>query len=173
MAFTLDADPSSPTMNCFVTLEEADEYFSGNFTAMEAWNALSDDQKPAALRQATLKLNALRYSGTKTTLDQPLVHPRSNVFDRDGMSYPSDAVIPGVKYATCEMAYWIISESDRYFSDQDLGQLDAYSIGPINATKSKGVMGEDLPAAVQAQLDGVGSGFVSSAKGKNPTYAKL
>lgn len=172
MAFVLDANPSSPTMNSYVTRAEADDYFAGNFTAMTAWSALEDAQKDAALRQASLKLDTLNYSGLKTSSTQPMAMPRTGVIDREGNTYPSNVVIPKVKYAACEMAYWIISEEDRYFSDQDMQQVDSFKVGPLTAKKDTGATLE-LPLSVQDLLDSVGPGFGTDPSIKNPTFARM
>lgn len=172
MAFVLDADPQSATMNSYISRAEADDYFAGNFTAMQAWNDLEDAQKDAALRQGSLKLDTLTYSGLKSSPSQPMQMPRQAVFDKDGNSYPSDVVIPNVKYAACEMAYWIISESDRYFSDQDMQQIDSFKVGPLTAKKDTNATLE-LPASVKDLLAGVGPGFAVESGNRNPTYARM
>lgn len=172
MAFVLNADPTSATMNSYVSLDEADDYFAGNFSAMTVWSELSDAQKNAALRQATLKLDNMVYAGLKTSQYQPLQHPRKSVYDREGYMYDDSVVIDKVKFATCELAYWIANEENRLFDDTELEQFESINLGPIQATKDKKYEGK-LPGVVMDLLESVGPGFAREAGRPIPKFARL
>lgn len=174
MAFVLDANPSSSTMNSYVSLAEADDYFAGNFSAMARWEELTESQKNAALRQATLILDNLAYAGYKTVSTQPLQHPRKSVVDREGYAYDENVVITKVKYATCELAYWIANEENRLFDDTELEQFKSINMGPINATKDDGYEASDLPGAVKDMLEAVSPGFMKDDVGSSsPKFIRL
>lgn len=169
MAFVLNADPTSAAMNSYVSLSDANDYFEGNFTAQEFWSTLTDSQKNAALRQATIALEGLNYSGFKTETTQPLQHPRKFVYDKEGNQHDPLTVIKQVQYATCEMAYWVASEADRLMSDVELRQFKSYNVGPLNLTPAGNQ--DLLPQAVSALLNQVSPGFFTDPTSTKFTYA--
>lgn len=159
MAFSFDSDPSSPGFNCYVSVEDATDYFTAKWGA-DKWTAQEDGftpaQQQALLVSATRALDVLRFGGQKASSTQPLQWPRSYIEDWDGNQVPSDSIPANLKSATCEMAYWIWTEDDRWFSDTDLGQIKSYQVPAVNVTALGSP--ERFPNAVSALLDGIGPG---------------
>lgn len=153
----IDASPTSPTMNAYCDLTFADAYFAFRFGA-EAWTDFDESTKEALIVRATNKLDTLEYGGLKADRNQPLQWPRQLIYDNEGNSYASDVVPTKVKQATCEMAYWLWTEEDRFFSDTDLGQIESYSAGPLDVKAKKGAA--TWPDEAMTLLRSVGKGTV-------------
>ena len=98
MAFVLDADPASATMNCYVTVAEADDYFEARFDPLDegedgnsAWLGFSDTKKTALLVSASRDLDNFTYGGLPVENVQPMKWPRKNVYMHDSLAvYPTD-----------------------------------------------------------------------------------
>ncbi|RUM43008.1 MAG: hypothetical protein DSY80_06265 [Desulfocapsa sp.] len=64
----------------YATIAEADAFITAHFVSMDAqliaWNLLSDADKEVYLRNATIGLERLRFSGAKYDNDQSLFFPR-------------------------------------------------------------------------------------------------
>ena len=86
--------------NTFVTLAEAENYFSGRPNS-GLWNNLSNSEKEQALQFATLKINCLPFVGYKLSENQPLEFPRNF-----SPQMPNE-----IKYAVCEEALSVIENS--------------------------------------------------------------
>lgn len=173
MAFTLDADPSSATMNCFATLEEADDYFEARFDPLDesddgnsAWPEFSEIKKTALLVTASRELDTFTYGGLPTKYTQPMKWPRTNVYGQDGVYLlPGDAIPTKLKEAVFELAYWRWTESDRAFSDTDLQQIESYKAGPVDYKALTGA--KTFPVKVVALLNAIGPGaYLGGAGGK-------
>lgn len=141
MAFTLDADPQSATMNCYLTLEDADDYFSARWdyydsenggSGVDAWASFDETKKTALLVTATRIMEGWRYVGLKTIRTQPLLWPRQLVYDWEANPYPTNVVPMKVKWAACEVAYWLWNETERMMDDWTADQLLSMSIGPLD-----------------------------------------
>lgn len=67
----------------YATLAEAETYIAANYMSTDAqrvaWDTLDDDDKNAALRQATKRLESLKWPGIKCVFNQSLSFPRDNV----------------------------------------------------------------------------------------------
>lgn len=86
--------------NTFVTLTEAENYFSGRPNS-DLWTNLSNSEKEQALHFATLKINTLPFVGSKLSASQPLEFPRNF-----SPQMPNE-----VKFAVCEEALSVIENS--------------------------------------------------------------
>ena len=144
MSFTLDAGPQSPTMNCYLTLAEADDYFTTRFdyydeqnggTGVSTWGAFSDEKKTALLVSSTRILEGWRFVGLKAVRTQPLLWPRQLVYDWEAVPYTPLAVPVKVKWATCELAYWIWNQTERTLDDWTQDQFAEYEVGPLKLKK--------------------------------------
>lgn len=70
-------DPTSPpTINTYVSLPEAEQYFSVRLNSDSWYNAVQKD-KIAALTMATMDINQLNFIGCKADPSQPLAFPRN------------------------------------------------------------------------------------------------
>lgn len=162
MAFTFDSTVGGTSANSYLSITEADDYFGGRFGADE-WSGFTDTQKKQLISTATKKLDAFTFGGIKLGKTQSLQWPRSAITDIDG--YQLTGIPTKLKEATCEMAFWIWSESDRILSDTEILQVDTYNVGPINVSvNQKRII---LPPQVEALLNSIGPGVLLSTKSKN------
>ena len=111
------SEPLIPT-NAYLDLTDADD-LADSLPELAAYKAATDDQRSAALLQATIDVDsAMPYQGRKYDIDQHREFPRA--FDSDGTAVPSrvwdwdddtqSAIVPaGVKRATLYQADAILS----------------------------------------------------------------
>ena len=162
MAFTLDSTPTSPTMNCYVSVAEADDYFSAKFGA-EGWVDLEEATKVALLYGATNTLETFQFDGQRTNRTQPLKWPRKLVYNEESVEQPSNVVHPKVKIATFELAFWKWTEEDRPATDAELFQLKSSKVGPLDYQFKDGF--EYIPPHVIDIIKSIGPGILVSAPG--------
>lgn len=160
----LVADPSLDGYNSFVSLEDADTYFEGTyFGDAKKWSDYSIDDQSALLITATRRLNALKWGGSPYEADQVLAFPRSF---QDPGEYGNGPITPvdptyipnWLVSATCEMAFWIMTEGDRAFSDIDAAMLKHEKVGPLDQQLRDTVV--SFPPAVAAILGGLGDWII-------------
>lgn len=88
----------------------AADYFEAHLYAA-TWTAATDEQKKAAVVQATRTIDSLiSWQGRKTDQDQPRQWPRYQVF-AEGFLVPDDAVPVRVVEATLEMAMALLERN--------------------------------------------------------------
>jgi hypothetical protein len=151
----IDANPLSPNMNAYCDLAFANAYFTFRYGA-EAWADFDDFKKEALLVRATNTLDTLRYGGLKFSKTQPLLWPRTGIYDDEGTLYSINTVPVKIKQATCEMAHWFWTEDDRYFSDTEIQQVNAYKVGPLSVTAKNGA--KAIPQAALDLISAIGAG---------------
>lgn len=139
MAFIFDSAPTSGTMNSYTSVSFADDYFVSRFNGA-AWASFDEPTKFSLLVQATNLLDTFAYGGLKTSKTQPLQWPRQGIYNDEGTPYSSSVVPTKMQQATCEMAYWLYTESDRVLDDTTLQQLDSFKAGPLDVAIKKDAM---------------------------------
>lgn len=175
MAFVLDADPTSVTMNCYATLAEADDYFAARFDSLdsgdigtEVWSGFDEAKKTALLVTASRELDNFTYGGFPVLRGQPMQWPRKSMYDYNSYLYPSNVLPVKVKQACFELAYWRWTEADRAFSDTELQQLESQKLGPVDYVALKGA--KTFPTKVIDLLSSIGPGALV-ATGQSSTSA--
>lgn len=171
MAFALNADPSSATMNCYATVAEADEYFEARYGAfgpdadgaLVSWADLDETIKTSLLVTATNTLDGFDFDGQRTVRTQPLKWPRKLVYNDEQVQQVSDVVHPKVKQALFEMAWWKWTESERPATDAELMQLESSKVGPLDYKFKAGA--KTVPDAVIDLLKSIGPGVLMNAPG--------
>ena len=94
--------------NTYISVADADDYFQYRLHS-DAWTGAANDEKEAALAQATRLLDALYdFEGSPADDDQALAWPRINAYDCENKPLPSDTVPRCVLYATCEEALHLL-----------------------------------------------------------------
>lgn len=170
MSFTFDATPMGANSNSYITVSEADDYFTGHLDGTTYWSSLTTSTKQAALVQATNRLDMETYGGRRTTTSQRLQWCRLWIVSRDldpsreyqdigGMYYRDHLTIPKeVKDATCEMALYYIKEANGEFTidNNDLETLSQYKIGPLSVSIKSGIKANRLPSKVVSLLNAIG-----------------
>ncbi len=156
-------DPDAINANSYVTLDQADDYFNASFQC-EQWFDYSPTQKEGLLAQSTRRIDTIIFDGTKVNNQRNLQWPRSGIVDRDGASVTGLPI--NLIYATCEMAKWIWTESERFGSDITIGQVDSYNLGgDVQVTFKKGAT--TFPPTVSDALNSIAPGVVISGAGKS------
>lgn len=106
----LDATVMGPSANSYCTVAEADAYHSTRGNNPE-WTAASPSDKELYLQWATRQIDSLFvFIGTRSTVQQALMWPRYNAWDRDGYPYNSSEVPIRLKNAEAEFAFQLIKE---------------------------------------------------------------
>ena len=132
MALTINSTAKDAAANSYISLSDADYFFSTKFKSSAPWAALTSDQKAQLLIEATRILETYIYGGTRTTTTQALSWPRSNLVSREGTIVNSQTIPKLLEAAQCEMAAWLLTEDDRMLSDIDLQQVDQFKAGPLD-----------------------------------------
>lgn len=166
MATTLVPTVGSASANAYVSVAEADTYFTDRGSA-SAWTG-TDDVKARALIQATDRIDqeefrgypALPLNGTRASDTQALKWPRQNATDDEGWTYEDDVIPERIKKATMELALEILAGN---FVLLDTG-LEAYAelgVGPIKlvpkGTRETGALPAHVRRFLEPLLDGLGA----------------
>ncbi len=115
----LDATVGSPNANSYITVSEANQYFT-NRAFSDGWDEVED--QPALLITASKQLDwYATWKGNKATSEQSMDWPRKNVVDKSGTLIPSDIIPTAVKEAVAELALSSF-DGDRT-ADDDLAGL--------------------------------------------------
>ena len=125
----LNATLGASDANSYVTLEEADAYFTDRMHA-STWEALSDPVKSNLLISSSQMLDwYIKWKGSKSTSTQFMGWPRTNATRPDGTEIEDDVLPPEVKTAVYEQSIANI-EADRMEDDPlaGIGQLKAGSL---------------------------------------------
>lgn len=121
----LDTDISSPSMESYVSVSDADQYHTA-FGHVD-WSQASTIEKEAALRRATQYLDArYTFKGDPDQPQQPLAWPRR------GHPWPERRVAA----ATCELALRALT--NPLFNDIAPVGVRQETIGPLTTVYSQG-----------------------------------
>lgn len=121
--------------NAYVTVVEADAYFSDRLDA-DAWSNADSTKKAQALITASLMLNDLEWAGTAVSGSQGLAFPRNGEFfdTRLGSTDVMDPVPKRIENACMEQAYHLLLNTGIL---DDTGSLDALAVSGINLSAIK------------------------------------
>lgn len=123
----LNATVGSPDANSYVTVAEANAYFSDRVHS-SAWEDFED--RASALITASQMLDwYVKWKGYKATSEQAMGWPRVNVVRRDGTTVADDIIPSEVKVAAYELALASL-DGDRTADDPMAGieQIKAGSL---------------------------------------------
>lgn len=165
MAFVFDPSISGTASNSFISLSDAEDYFASRF-GVDAWDELTDADKQKLLVQSTYRLNREKFSGLPTTRTQNLSWPRQLLVDVDGLPLSSTSIPKELKWATCELALYTLTEVDRLMNDNELENFASYEIGLIKL-QTKYIERDRLPSNVEGLLKRIGIGAYISANSNN------
>ena len=136
MTITLDAVLSSATCNVYITRADADTYVADKVAVtavVTQWSALANADKDMYLVRATEFLDGLvTWFGDRYTSDQKLKWPRIN-FYVEGLLFDFGLTTapPKVKYATVEMALFLMQQENATWEANENVTYDAVEIGPL------------------------------------------
>lgn len=145
---TLIAAPDS-NANCYATVETADAYFSAR-PSRSAWDAVTADDKEAALLAASETLDTIKWAGNKTDSTQPMAFPRrwvptlevdaepdiiaTDFIDTSQMFYDESTLPTPLVRMTCELALVIAQSGTTSIFAGDTKRVKSKTIGPISTT---------------------------------------
>lgn len=145
--------------NSYVSLAEADEYFSGHPFYADAWALLASGERTLLLVAATRSLDVeYVWRGKRASTTQALEWPRSAVVDQYDTLLASDEIPLRLRQATCEQAYYL-TKGDKSAEAIDDPGLDKLKIDVIELDFAKSIRTtrvNAVPTAVRALLRGLG-----------------
>jgi hypothetical protein len=109
MSVTVVATAGAANANSYLTVAEADTYFTSRLRAT-TWTSASADDKARALIMACRHIEERAdwdesMAGTRTSTTQVLSWPRTGALTREGDAYFDSGTVPSViKYAAAEQA---------------------------------------------------------------------
>lgn len=136
--------PPDDKANSYVTLDEANAYFSGVIKS-DFWpssDAYEDSEdvilkKEAALLESRRTLDRLfGWFGNIADFNQVLRWPRTGVYDLDERLIPNDTVPEQIKNSQCDLALYLLQSGGLNVSDSN---LTALKVGPIGLNFSTDV----------------------------------
>lgn len=155
MALIVETGAGLPNADSFISVEDADEYFSAR--GITLWATLQVAEKEQALRRATDFMErryGAQWAGQRLTLAQALSWPRVGVVFQ-GWTLPSDDVPQLVVKACAELGFRAAGGE----LDPDLGaQVKSETVGPISTTYADGARQQVKYQAIDAMLGSLVSG---------------
>ena len=104
MALVPETGSGSATADSYVTLVEADAYFTAHGSP-SAWTALTDANKESALRYAAKWIDArYRWAGQRLYSTQALSFPRTSFVTNDDRYFASATIPSDLQALQCEAA---------------------------------------------------------------------
>ena len=144
--------PGGPSADSYVSVAEADAYFSAR-VGSTSWTALSGPDKETALRHATRNLDLLRFRGWPVTEAQALRFPR---WRPDRGEAPVLTIPREVQDACCEEALWVSQHAEAGgLSPRQQMQAEgvsSFTVGDLSETFASGGSGAVLCPRASALL---------------------
>jgi len=135
MAVVIVATVSGTDSNSYITLADFETYLLAR-VANTTVDAATDDQKNRALVQSTRVFDGFAvWGGSKTVTLQALAHPRTGLYDRDGVALSSTAIAQMVLDAICELTILFLL-SDRQ-AEADQKGIKSLAVGSIDVEFDK------------------------------------
>ena len=105
--------PLTVGIDSYVSVEEADTYFTGRYGA-DAWTGATTEDKETVLKTATQHIDRMGLLGTKKDAEQVLEFPRcySAMVEGEPKEVCDADVLPNVKRAVYEEALALLSGTD-------------------------------------------------------------
>lgn len=135
------ATAKSESANSYVTLAESNTYLTGHPNESD-WDALSDNEKEFALKDACKRMQKIPWVGERTDDDQALAWPREDVYffdDGSDSEMDEDTVPEDIKEAQCELALWVSQSPD------ELDGFESFSLKYITVKSGSGNAASKAP----------------------------
>lgn len=122
MAIIVEDGTIVASANSYMTIAEADTYFTLERPGVSDWEDLDEEVKEASLRYSVKLLDTECWLGYRTEPNaQELAHPRTNLWDADRRRYFRPDEIPDfLKCASAELAV-ALSREDRTLTAESAG----------------------------------------------------
>lgn len=165
---TVIATVGAADANSYVTVAEAGSYFSDSF-GKGRWATASQATREALVITASRSLDQyLEWNGQKTDEAQSMEWPRKGTTGKSGIAYADDTIPMPVKFATYELAYYILENNGISFSDQTVDEVKVGSIEVVFSPRSTDV---GIPNFIESLVSHIGTPQMAS--GNQVRMAKL
>ena len=129
--------------NSYISLSDADDYFSTRLNS-DSWTDKSDDEKKKALITATKQIDYHNFIGVKYDADQSLEFPRRYFHDIEPFYKYDQEITDGevpqsVKDATCEEAIALLELNNDIAKKQRAG-IESESIGDTSRSYNSDIV---------------------------------
>ncbi len=125
----------------YITLADAEIYFSTYRIITSAWDAEADPAKTKALAAATKLIDQLSFDGDKADVDQALQFPRG-----------SDTTVPTeIQEACCECAYSLLDGVDVEYEYENLRTV-SMGFANVRSSQNPGMVPEHKSAGIPSFL---------------------
>lgn len=159
MTLTKETGDASPDSNSYVTVAEANDYFTRHPSGAQ-WAAKSNDEKETLLITAGRTLDyGAQWKGIQVDLDQGMQWPREGVIVQ-GQAYPSTQIPRQICQAQMEVAALFLS--GNRLADQDSDGIKSVSLGKgavaveFDPTTTKAMLGRAAPDLIAMFTTGNG-----------------
>lgn len=132
---TVIATPGATNANSYATTADLDAYAETRPFAPDL-SSKTEDEKGAALIDATRLHDQLRHRGSVRFWEGALQNPRYNLYDKSGRPYDSEVICKPHVEAVCETALSMLGGRDRRAEDPLLGKAKVVT-GPLEVTADK------------------------------------
>ena len=150
----VNANVGSADANSYVTLAEADAYFTDTF-GRPLWADRPESDREALIITASRTLDQyMAWSGLPATDTQSMGWPRRQTYDQFGVLYPDNLVPRTLKYAVYEVAYLLLESGPISFGEQT---LDRIKVASIELEFSKDSVDSGLPKFIETLLGNLGT----------------
>jgi hypothetical protein len=154
----LDATVGSPDSNSYVTVAEANSYFSDR-SHSEEWDDF-DEQASALITSSSMLDWYLKWKGYKTSSEQAMQWPRTGVVRKDGTSVEVDIIPRDVKVAVYELTLSSLEE-DRT-ADSALAGIDQAKAGSLMIKAETKGYPSSAPSTIPDKIEKILSDLIST-----------
>lgn len=133
--------PLTVGTDSYVTLVEAAVYL-GRRLRTTPWDSADTATREKALKHATLCIEALPWTGAKTTSAQLLAFPRNG----------ETAVPQAIKDAECELALWLLTFDAEALAHLAHAGVTRHGVGPVQLDLARAGSVHSLPPIVQSLI---------------------
>lgn len=155
-AFIVEDGTGKSNATSYVSLDEAEDYYTPDVNFAAAWTALDDEKKEAYLAWATRILDQkTTWRGTLVSATQGLRWPRYRAMNRDGLYIDADEIPEEVKAATCELVKYLQGNDPTTGPDTD--NLKSLKVDVIEIAFQPKAVESTYPSIINAILQPLGS----------------
>lgn len=155
-AFIVEDGTGVEDATSYVSVAEADDYFTIDPNFFATWDALETDDKEHLLAWSTRVLDQKTdWKGYLTDEAQSLRWPRTYVYARDNVLIASDEIPEQLKEATFELAKWLHSNDPT--TGQDVDWLKRMKVDVIEIEWQENASQSSFPSILNAILGTLGN----------------
>lgn len=161
---TVIATVGAADANSYETVVAADSYFGDSY-GRSRWALASQSDREALMITASRSLDQyMSWSGRRSTDTQSMEFPREGAYDRSGNLYPNNVIPTPVRYATFELAYYMLENGGALsFADQTVDRVKVSSIEIEFSPRSTDV---GIPDFIENMLNTLGDPIIVGGGGK-------